>query len=90
MKSHGGARKGAGKPAQFEKPMKRKEVMLPDEAIDFFLALGEGNLSAGVRQAWRSLTKRALDAGDSAASQAFSPLSSVSTSEKLPAATQRK
>lgn len=58
---HGGARKGAGKPAQFEKPMKRKEVMLPDEAIEFFLALGEGNLSAGVRQAWRSLTQVAAD-----------------------------
>lgn len=58
---HGGARKGAGKPAQFEKPMKRKEVMLPDEAIEFFLALGEGNLSAGVRMAWRSITKRAAD-----------------------------
>ena len=62
MKSHGGARKGSGKPAQFEKPMKRKEIMLPDEAIDFFLALGNGNLSAGVRMAWRSLTKRAPDA----------------------------
>ncbi len=63
MKSqHGGKRKGAGKPAQFEKPMKRKEVMLPDEAIEFFLALGNGNLSAGVRMAWRSLTKRAADA----------------------------
>ena len=62
LHKHGGARKGAGKPAQFEKPMKRKEVMLPDEAIEFFLALGEGNLSAGVRMAWRSLTKRAADA----------------------------
>ena len=61
MKSHGGARKGAGKPAQFGKPMKGKEVMLPDEAIEFFLALGKGNLSAGVRQAWRSLTPRAAD-----------------------------
>ena len=60
-KNHGGARKGAGKPAQFEKPMKRKEVMIPDEAIEFFLALGNGNLSAGVRQAWRSLTKRVPD-----------------------------
>ena len=59
---HGGVRKGAGKPAQFEKPMKRKEVMLPDEAIEFFLALGEGNLSAGIRMAWRSLTQRAADA----------------------------
>ena len=38
----------------------------------------------------KSPTKRALDAGDSAASQALSPLSSVSTSEQLPAATQRK
>lgn len=63
---HGGARKGAGKPAQFEKPMKRKEVMLPDEAIEFFLALGEGYLSAGVRMAWRSLTKRAADERESA------------------------
>ena len=35
--------------------------MLPDEAIEFFLALGNGNLSAGVRQAWRSLTKREPD-----------------------------
>jgi hypothetical protein len=58
---YGGARKGAGKPAQFDKPMKRKEVMLPDEAIEFFLALGNGNISAGVRQAWRSLTKRVPD-----------------------------
>ena len=63
---HGGSRKGAGKPAQFEKPMKRKEIMLPDEAIEFFFALGEGNLSAGVRQAWRSLTKRAADERESA------------------------
>ena len=63
---HGGARKGAGKPAHFEKPMKRKEIMLPDEAIEFFLALGEGNLSAGVRMAWRSLTKRAADERESA------------------------
>lgn len=60
-KKHGGARKGAGKLAQFDKPMKRKEVMLPDEAIQFFLALGNGNLSAGVRQAWRILTKRIPD-----------------------------
>ena len=58
---HGGARKGAGKPAQFEKPMKRKEVMLPDEAIEFFLVLGNGNFSAGIRQAWRSLTQREPD-----------------------------
>lgn len=61
MPNHGGKRKGAGKPAQFEKPMKRKEVMLPDEASKFFTALGNGNFSAGVRKAWRSLTKRPAD-----------------------------
>ena len=58
---HGGARKGAGKPAQYDKPMKRKEVMLPDEAIKFFTALGNGNFSEGVRKAWRSLTQRPPD-----------------------------
>ena len=63
MKSkHGGKREGAKRPALYGEAMKRKEVMLPDEAIEFFLALGEGNLSAGVRMAWRSLTKRAADA----------------------------
>ena len=61
MSPRGGKREGAGKPAQFEKPMKRKEVMLPDEAIKFFTALGNGNFSAGIRKAWRSLTKRAAD-----------------------------
>ena len=65
--SRGGKREGAGKPAQFDKPMKRKEVMLPDEAIEFFLALGNGNLSAGVRQAWRSLTTLAPDRAKRAA-----------------------
>lgn len=59
---HGGARQGAGKPAQFEKPMKRKEVMLDDETIALYLEYGEGNLSKGIRQYWRSLTKRAADA----------------------------
>ena len=60
--NHGGARKGAGKPAQFEKPMKRKEVMLDEETIAFYLEYGEGNLSKGIRQYWRSLTKRVPDA----------------------------
>ena len=66
MSPRGGKREGAGKPALYGKPMKRKEIMLPDEAIEFFLALGEGNLSAGVRMAWRSLTKRAADERESA------------------------
>ena len=61
MKNHGGKRKGAGKPAQFEKPMNRKEVMLDEETINFYLAIGEGNLSKGIRKYWRGLTKRAGD-----------------------------
>lgn len=58
---HGGKREGAKRPPLYSVAMKRKEVMLPDEAIEFFLALGNGNLSAGVRQAWRSLTQVAAD-----------------------------
>lgn len=61
MSPKGGKREGAGKPALYGKPMKRKEVMLPDEAIAFFVLLGEGNFSAGVQKAWRSLTQHALD-----------------------------
>ena len=66
-KNHGGARQGAGKPAQFEKPMKRKEVMLDEETINFYLSFGEGNLSKGIRQYWRGLTKHAPDARESGA-----------------------
>jgi hypothetical protein len=66
-KSHGGARQGAGKPVQFEKPMRRKEVMLDEETIKFYLEIGEGNLSKGIRQYWRSLTKHAPDARESGA-----------------------
>lgn len=64
-KNHGGARQGAGKPAQFEKPMKRKEVMLDEETIEFYKSIGNGNLSKGIREHWRSLTKRAADWLDS-------------------------
>lgn len=62
MKNHGGKRKGAGKHAQFEKPMKRKEVMLDEETIEFYKSIGNGNLSKGIREHWRGLTKREPDA----------------------------
>jgi hypothetical protein len=55
------ATRGAGKPALYGKAMKRINVMLDEETINFYLAIGEGNLSKGVRQHWRSLTKRAAD-----------------------------
>ncbi len=58
----GGKREGAGKPALYGKAMKRLNVMLDEETIAFYTEHGEGNLSEGIRQYWRSLTKRAADA----------------------------
>lgn len=57
----GGKREGAGKPALYGKRMVRAEILIPQEAKEFFISLGKGNLSAGVRMAWRSLTKHVLD-----------------------------
>ena len=62
MSPRGGKREGAGRPAQFKKPMKRKEVMLDEKTIAFYLEYGEGNLSKGIRQYWRSLTPPPRDA----------------------------
>jgi hypothetical protein len=53
MAKHGGSRKGSGKKTEFEKPMKRREVTLDEETINFYLAIGKGNLSKGIRQFWR-------------------------------------
>ncbi len=64
--NHGGARKGAGKPAQYSKPMRKVEFMLPEEAIEFYTLLGDGNRSEGARRAWRSLTQRPADERESA------------------------
>ena len=61
MSPRGGKREGAGKPAFYGERMVRAEILIPQEAKEFFISLGEGNLSAGVRMAWRSLTKRAAD-----------------------------
>ena len=57
----GGRRAGAGKPALYGKRMVRAEILIPQEAKEFFISLGQGNLSAGVRKAWRSLTLHAPD-----------------------------
>ena len=59
--NHGGARKGAGKPALYKTAMKRKNVMLDPETIAFYTKVGKGNLSEGIRLHWRSLTKREPD-----------------------------
>ena len=87
---HGGARKGAGKPAQYSEPMIKVDFMLPKEAIEFFTKLGDGNRSEGARRAWRSLTKPALDAGESAASTSSLQASALSKSQTLAKRTQRK
>lgn len=63
MKSHGGKRKGAGKPAQYDKPMRAVEVTLDEETIEFYKSVGNGNLSKGIREHWRGLTKRAPGRG---------------------------
>ena len=62
MSPKGVKREGAGKPALYGKAMKRINVMLDEETIAFYTEQGEGNLSEGIRQYWRSLTKRAADA----------------------------
>jgi hypothetical protein len=50
-KSHGGIRKGAGKPSFFDSPMERKNVMLDKTTIQKLTKLGRGNLSEGIRKA---------------------------------------
>ena len=61
MSPRGGKREGAGKPTLYGERMVRAEILIPQEAKEFFVSLGEGNLSAGVRMAWRSLTPFAAD-----------------------------
>jgi hypothetical protein len=70
MKSE--TKKKVGKPTFYTKPMKRINVMLDDETIKFYIEHGGGNLSEGIRQYWRGLTKRAPDLWDSAPFQALS------------------
>lgn len=54
--THGGKRKGAGKPALFDVPMVRKNVMLDRATIAKLIQLGGGNLSEGIRKAARLIT----------------------------------
>ncbi len=68
MNKHGGKRASSGKKPEYKKPMKRKEVMLDDETINFYLAIGKGNLSKGIRQYWRGRTQREPDGGNSCGS----------------------
>ena len=76
---HGGKREGAKRPPIYGEAMERTEVYLPKEAKVFYRKLGKGNLSEGIRLAWRSLTQLALDGGDSAAFQVLSTPEVLST-----------
>lgn len=87
---HGGKRDGAKRHPIYGEAMERTEVYLPREAKVFFRKLGRGNLSEGIRLAWRSLTQHALDGGDSAPFQAESTPEVLSTSKALPKPTRRK
>ena len=87
---HGGKREGAKRPPIYGEAMERTEVYLPKEAKVFYRKLGKGNLSEGIRLAWRSLTQHALDGGESADLQAESTPEVLSTSQALPKPTRRK
>jgi hypothetical protein len=50
---HGGQRQGAGRPKQFE-ALIRKTVTLPPTIVKELEALGEGNLSAGIRRLYEN------------------------------------
>ena len=49
----GGKREGAGAKPASEKPMRRVNVMLDESTIAKAAVIGEGNLSAGLREAVR-------------------------------------
>ena len=87
---HGGKREGAKRPPIYGEAMERTEVYLPKEAKVFYRKLGKGNLSEGIRLAWRSLTQHALDGGDSAASEQFPTPEVLSTLQGESTSAHRK
>ena len=54
----GGSRKGAGAKPLYSEAMKRFQVMLDGATAEKLKALGEGNLSAGIREATRRVRTR--------------------------------
>lgn len=52
-KKKGGAREGAGAPPKYGEAMSRYQVILDDDTVAKLRALGDGNLSAGIRTAAR-------------------------------------
>jgi hypothetical protein len=92
MSPKGGKREGAGKPALYGEPMERVNIMVRKEDTKLLVKLA-GSRSAGLRvlcEFERSLTKRALDGGDSAALQALSLLRALATSQAESKPARRK
>lgn len=48
--AHGGARAGAGRPPIHGERMVRRTITLPGSLAEQLAALGDGNLSAGIRR----------------------------------------
>jgi len=55
-------KKKAGKPTFYTEPMKRINVMLDPETVEFYTKHGRGNLSHGLRNFWRTITRKDKDA----------------------------
>ena len=47
--ARGGRRPGAGRPPAYREPLVRKTVTLPISYVEQLTALGDGNLSEGIR-----------------------------------------
>lgn len=53
----GGAREGAGRPTELGEPMSRVQVTLDGRTVETLRRFGQGNVSAGIREAARMIEK---------------------------------
>lgn len=60
-KGRGGPRPGSGRKLIGDTPMVKITVTLPQDVIEQLEQLGEGNISAGIREAMRRLGALAVD-----------------------------
>jgi hypothetical protein len=64
----GGAREGAGRPTELGEPMSRVQVTLDNRTVETFRRFGQGNVSAGIREAARIIREGRAHAGRKARS----------------------
>jgi len=53
---HGGRRPGAGRKPSEKGRMRKVAITLPDADVDYLRAVGEGNISSGVRRLIREIS----------------------------------